>query len=517
MQVIEAAARPLEDMSGSELLDHVDLLALAQREAEVAILKVAAQYAVVHNAETVDPDAKPGWERARRLGGEGTPEVAEFAAAAFGARLGVSSYSGRAWIADALDLQHRFPKLWARVEALEVKASYARHVTRRCRDLSFAQAAYVDARVTDYADGRVTWSRFESLVEAAIKAADPAAAAAREAAEAEKQFANPTRSTEHGTRGFYIRADLATVAQLHARVGFVAQVLADLGDPECLDRRRVKAVLILADPIRAVRLLADYAAWKDRPADPDPALDLEPGVPVDPEDVSEPHAPNGPADAADPAGPAGADGPAGAAGPGTGEKPVIDWDKLLPAVWLFVHTYGGAAGPGSQPGQPGQAGTTDMFAARATGIARVEGHGVVTEEWVRRHLGPDARFKITEVLDIEGQAPVDAYEIPERHRRAVRMMTPADTFPFGSSVSDDLEVDHTIAYRRDADGRPAVPGQSRIGNYGPLTTFHHRIKTHGGWQVAQPFPGLFLWRDPHGAVYLVDNTGTRRVGTDTAA
>jgi hypothetical protein len=49
-----------------------------------------------------------------------------------------------------------------------------------------------------------------------------------------------------------------------------------------------------------------------------------------------------------------------------------------------------------------------------------------------------------------------------------------------------------------------------------MTTFHHRIKTFGGWQVAQPFPGLFLWRDPHGAVYLVDNTGTRRVGTDAA-
>ena len=40
---------------------------------------------------------------------------------------------------------------------------------------------------------------------------------------------------------------------------------------------------------------------------------------------------------------------------------------------------------------------------------------------------------------------------------------------------------------------------------------HHRIKTHGHWQVRQPFPGIYVWRDPHGALYLVDHTGTRRL------
>jgi hypothetical protein len=44
-----------------------------------------------------------------------------------------------------------------------------------------------------------------------------------------------------------------------------------------------------------------------------------------------------------------------------------------------------------------------------------------------------------------------------------------------------------------------------------MTTTHHRIKTHGKWQVQQPFPGIYLWRDPHGAYYLVDHTGTRRI------
>jgi hypothetical protein len=43
------------------------------------------------------------------------------------------------------------------------------------------------------------------------------------------------------------------------------------------------------------------------------------------------------------------------------------------------------------------------------------------------------------------------------------------------------------------------------------------IKTHGHWDVAQPFPGIYLWRDPHGTLYLVDHTGTRQLRTDDAA
>jgi hypothetical protein len=29
--------------------------------------------------------------------------------------------------------------------------------------------------------------------------------------------------------------------------------------------------------------------------------------------------------------------------------------------------------------------------------------------------------------------------------------------------------------------------------------------------VQQPFPGIYVWRDPHGAFYLVDHTGTRQL------
>ena len=246
----------LGDMSGAELLEHVDGLARTLRETEAKVLQAARQHAVLNNSETIDPwQARiPGGERARRLGGEGTPLVAEFSPATLAARLGVSSYAGRELVADALDLSIRLPRLWERVQALEVRAHYARFVARKTRDLTREQADYVDERVVEAADGRIPWARFETLVEAAIKASDPGAAAEAEEAAQRRQFADPTRSDEHGMRGFFIRAPFATIARFDAAVAFFADLLRRLGDDDPEDVRRVKAVLVLSNPAAALEL-----------------------------------------------------------------------------------------------------------------------------------------------------------------------------------------------------------------------------------------------------------------------
>lgn len=430
----------LDELTEADLLDHADEVARRQRECEAQVLRIAVQVAILNNPERLDPEISrlPGRERARRFGGVGTPEVSEFAAAALGARLGISTGSAHSLMADALDLLIRLPQLWRRVEALEVKASYARFVARRTRDLGVEQAAYVDERSAESADGRIPWSRFEDLVTGLIVASDPEAAARKEEELVRRQVARPTRSTQDGMRGFFIRGPFPVIALLDARVQWIADILASLGDTSDEDARRVKAVAVLADPHQAVALIEAFVQWRDRP-----------------EAV---------------------------------ERPEVDWPAILPGVTLHLHTYAGA---------------------EATGAVRAEGHGPVTEEWVRRHLGPHARFTIKPVFDLAGQAPVDAYEIPDRHRQAVHLMTPADTFPWGASTSRSHQVDHTEAFRH-----RGPPGQSRVGNYGPMSAFHHRIKTHGEWDVRQPFPGIYLWRDPHGATYLVDHTGTRRLPAD---
>ena len=60
---------------------------------------------------------------------------------------------------------------------------------------------------------------------------------------------------------------------------------------------------------------------------------------------------------------------------------------------------------------------------------------------------------VRQVLDIEGQAPVAGYEVPKRHRQAVRLMTPADIFPWATATVDQddgwpgMQVDHTEEWR----------------------------------------------------------------------
>ena len=355
-------------------------------------------------------------------------------------------------MADVLDLEHRLPRLWRRLLACEVRVGHARFVARKTRELSRQEAAYVDEHVAGVADGRLSWARFEAVVEAAIMAADPVTAAEREKWLARETFARATRSNEHGMRGFYVRADFATIARIDATVAFLAKVLLTLGDGRSQDQRRVTAVLIMANPGQAVAILKAFQermrdAGKEREWAPEPQR-------FDPTDLPD----------------------------------VLDPKKLLPTVVLFVHLAGQREGTAP--------------------VARVEGANPVTAEWVRRHLGERCRFTIKPVVDPHDQVPVDAYETPQRHREAVHLMTPADVFPFASNTTREMQIDHTEAY--DEHG---PPGQSRIGNYGPMTGFHHRIKTHGRWVVRQPFSGIYLWRDPYGAMYLVDHSGTRRLFT----
>ena len=88
----------------------------------------------------------PGRERAVRLGGDGTPRVAEFSVMELGALQGLGVVAARILLADALNLRHRHPVLWRLVCEAKVWGWAARKVARRCAavDLSLEQARWVD-------------------------------------------------------------------------------------------------------------------------------------------------------------------------------------------------------------------------------------------------------------------------------------------------------------------------------------------------------------------------------------
>ena len=136
-------------------------------EQECLLLQLAAHWADLHHPDSVPANSGRGRERARRLGGEGTPEVLEFAAAERGARQGTTTGAGRALLADALDLRHRLPQIWTRVLAGGVRVWRARKVAQGTRHLSRDAAAQVDVAVA----GLITalpWNRFEAVLAAKI-------------------------------------------------------------------------------------------------------------------------------------------------------------------------------------------------------------------------------------------------------------------------------------------------------------------------------------------------------------
>ena len=54
--------------------------------------------------------------------------------------------------------------------------------------------------------------------------------------------------------------------------------------------------------------------------------------------------------------------------------------------------------------------------------------------------------------------------------------------------------------------------QTRASNLGPLSRKPHRAKTHAGWDLEQPAPGIFWWTTPTGQHYRVGPNGTMRIG-----
>ncbi|MDX6365740.1 MAG: hypothetical protein QOK30_816 [Nocardioidaceae bacterium] len=296
-------------------------------------------------------------------------------------------------------------------------------------------------------------------------------------------------SSDHGTKTVFIRAESPDAIWFDATIDRIADGIAILGDLSTKDARRARAVGIIAHPQQALDLFdqtAEAAAGDAADVAPESLL---PG------------------------------NTAAEIVPGATGRPRARVDAR-PSATLYVHltidAFTGAAASG------------DAGASGGTGwpVARVEGVGPVTVGQAQRWLG-HCRVTVKPVLDLAGVAPVDGYEIPDRLREAVHLLSPADVFPYATSTRRCGDIDHTVAYTppmtdratgarpRPGDDPPpdsgGPPAQTRIGNLAPMTRFHHRIKTHGRWQVVQPYPGVFVWRSPHGLMYLVDHTGTRRL------
>jgi hypothetical protein len=210
-------------------LDAAQTLAAAEANehalitAETRRLRIAGHWADLHPGDAVAQSRLPGTEHPVRLGGDGTPTVAEFAPAELGCVLRISAGAARRLIGDALDLRHRLRSIWAAAQAGEVPAYQARHIATATRHLTIDQAAAVDAQLAPSL-GAVSWGRLQTLLEAKIIEADPVGAEQQAAAAAEDRFVRLGRTSEHGLKLIIARAAAGDAIWFTATVDRIADI-----------------------------------------------------------------------------------------------------------------------------------------------------------------------------------------------------------------------------------------------------------------------------------------------------
>jgi len=472
---VELPAERTADLAGLIEQNHAELVS-----AECRMLQLACSWADAHYLDSGSEEYQPLIQRACAWGGEGTPEVSEYCAAELGALQGTGIMAARSLIADALDVRYRLPRLWARVLTGGVRAWQAREIAEQTRCLSWQACADVDHALSDFV-GMMPWPRFARILSATILEADPALAAERadRARMAQDVF---SFDSEDGLKTVVAKAAAGDAIWFLATVNRIAEILATRGDTDPVGTRRARALGILAQPAEALRLLIEHQhdrtdqpneSSEREPAEPDATFDDEPDAPSEREPESDVE-------------------PDDHHSLSMAPPPAFDARAVRPRVVLHFHLSDAAFGAGHA-------------------LVRCEDGGPLRLAELVEFLGrTGCQVRIQPVLDPTQVAPVDGYEIPQRLRAAVRARQIADVFPFGTCLSSSMDLDHTERYVPTDYGGP--PGQTRLGNLGPMARPGHRAETHGGWAKRQPEPGYFVHRSPNGYLWLVTNQGTLALG-----
>jgi hypothetical protein len=455
-------------VSGTSTSDETAVLAAARaaRAAENAaaaqVLLAAVRWAALH--EVTDLDQAATWWAGRGqdtgipIAGEGAPLVSEFAVAELATALGMSAGSGRNLLAQALELAHRLPRLWARVLNGSLAPWRARRVAEQTLHLTVEAADHVDRMLAPFAHktGPVQTQR---LVEEAIARFMPEhAAETRERAAEQRHVHIDTHQVSFaGTARIDAEVDLADAVDLEDAVAAGAAARAGCGSTETLDVRRSQA---LGDLAR--RQLALGFQWEAATtAAPTTQQQMEPRS------------------------------AAGSAGPTDprrfGRRQVV----------LYAHLTDEILRAGD-PDTP----------VRVDGAGGAGGQQLLTAAQVAAWCGDPttARVVVKPVVDLNAYQAVDGHEVPERIAEQVRLRDRTCVHPWCQRPASACDLDHIVPYVPMDQGGP--PGQTNPLNLAPLCRLHHRMKTHGRWTYAMTAPGTYQWRSPHNHTYLRDKSGT---------
>ncbi|WP_420174452.1 DUF222 domain-containing protein [Luteococcus sp. OSA5] len=478
---------PMEHLSSAQTVGA--LLAARRRawQAEAEQFALAAHFADLHAVVPEDGPVVFG-ERMVHLGGDGTPEVAEFAPLEIAAALTITREAAELMIGDALALRHRLPLLWQKMHDGELRVGVARVLVMKSRSLPLREALELDRRIAPLVGG-MSPGRLVRIAEGHVLELTP-----QEDARTHHELAMATRGvwlgeSEDGVAPLQGRLAASDAIFLDAQLDRVATILAQGGHTESVDVRRATALGILASPARALQLI--QASLLDEVDDP--------ALPLDTDAARDESCPA-----------------AGQRGHTCGAV-TVDPELLLPRSTVVVHL-------------------AEQALAELDGVARMERSGPVLVEWLEELLG-HSRVTLKPVVDPAVVTPSDRYEVSHRMRQVVIARNPVEVFPGSKKWAESCDLDHTEPWRpppspaappestappesaapfesgapesggRRANGERDQPPRSapatRPENLGPLSRTVHRAKTHGGWQLRQLAPGMFFWRSPDGFAYLV--------------
>ncbi len=188
-----------------------------------------------------------GTSRVCRWGGEGCPEVTEFAVTEYAAALGQSTETGRRQLAKAVEAHYRLTRCWARLVAGDLPAWKLGYIADRTICLAPAAAVFVDTQVAAVAH-RIGPAQLHRLITEATARFDPDRAGAdrQAAADARRVDVRLADLTTAGTVYVEGEVDLADALDLETTLATGAEQQRLLGSAESLDVRRSVALGELA-------------------------------------------------------------------------------------------------------------------------------------------------------------------------------------------------------------------------------------------------------------------------------
>ena len=443
-----------------------------QEDAAAArVLAAAVQWAHLHTVTDLD-DAATWWTGSKTLGqdtgipiaGQGCPLVSEFAVAEFATTLGMTQDSGRHLVGQALELAHRLPRLWARVQDGSLPAWRARRVAEHTLHLTLEAAAFVDQMVAPFAH-KTGPAQTQRLIDEAIARFMPQTAKeiAERAAEQRYVTIEHQQVSYTGTSRIHGELDLPDALDLEDALQRGAEHLKALGSTDTLDVRRAATLGALARGQQVLELEPD----QDRDEDGSSKGGFEAPLALRTSTTEE--------------------------GRGTARTSTTERGSNREVV-LYAHLAADAI----RSGLPQAPAWVDNAGGQLLTAAQVA-------DWCHR---PDLTGVIVKhVIDLNENITCTGYQPSPRLVEQVRLRDRTCVYPHCHRPARACDLDHVIAHHEG--------GTTSSDNLACLCRLHHRLKTHGGWTYQMITPGVFLWHSPHGHTWQRDRTGTTHLTPPT--